>query len=200
MASGGPRWTGWTCSGRTPGTNARASAERESIQESEKVVRETPEHRFDRLVRVLESAPEYYGYEEVLDLADAFDRLPVGFMISVDCELEVPSAVRMFAQPEQLDTMIGAMDAIKSLGPLRGESVQNLPDEGEIAAVRTAAGAMTSDLVIVGEQDSDSPKLAGRLDKAYMRELPEGDARVRPAGAGAVKSDMRSSHCRGLLC
>jgi hypothetical protein len=49
--------------------------------EDERVVRETPEARADRLFSALEGDPERWRYEEVLDLGDAFDRLPVGYMI-----------------------------------------------------------------------------------------------------------------------
>ncbi|MGH8909763.1 MAG: DUF6414 family protein [Egibacteraceae bacterium] len=158
--------------------SAGISGEREDSQEDERRIRETPEQRFDRLMGALEATPDEYGYEQVLDIADAFERLPVGLTIAVDCEIEVPPTVQLFAQPDQLEAMLGLMSAIKPLARLMGENIEGLPDEHEVAAVRDFVGAMKSDLVIVGEQEDDAPKVAGKLDKRYVRDLPEGEARV----------------------
>lgn len=160
------------------GLGAAAGGSRAAEEEEERTVRDTPEQRFDRLIETLEADPEEYSYEEVLDLADAFDRLPVGYFITIDCELYVPADVLLFSQPEQFDELAGMLEAIRPLGELLGEDLAGLPGKEEVDALRGAVRAIKSDLVVVGEQVSGGPKVAGRLEKAYVRYMPEGEGRV----------------------
>jgi hypothetical protein len=62
-----------------------------------------------------------------LDLTDAFERLSVGLMIDLDCEIEVPATVRLFAQPDQLEGMLGLMAAIRPLAGLMGQTLRGFP-------------------------------------------------------------------------
>lgn len=157
--------------------SGKFAGQRELSEEDESVVRDTPEHRFERLMSALEADPDTYSYEEVLDLADAFDRLSTGTFITVDCEVEVPPTVAVLAQPEKLNEFL---DLAEMLGPLAsafGESTEGLPNVEEIKAARGLT-QLKADLVVVGEIDDESPRLAGKLVQEFVREMPEGEARV----------------------
>lgn len=160
------------------GATAKVTGQREQGQEEERRVRDTPEQRFDRLLQTIEQSPDEYSYEEVLDLADAFDRVVVGTMITVDCEVEVPEMVRLLSQPEQLNEMAEMMEALRPLAKALGKDVDELPTTEQTEAVRQVSRIFRSDVVIVGEVDDESPRIAGKLEQEYVRELPEGEARV----------------------
>ncbi|MEV0396867.1 DUF6414 family protein [Polymorphospora rubra] len=156
---------------------AKLSGQQEHSEEDELVLRDTVEHRFERLINALEQSPERWLYEEVLDLQDAFARLTTGTFVSIDCEVEVPTMIRMLAEPEQLNGLLNMMDSIGPLAQLMGRPLDGLPSPDQVQALRTFTNFRT-DLVIVGEVDDTSPRLAGKLDKQHVREMPEGEVRI----------------------
>lgn len=125
----------------------------ESSNEDERTVRETSEQRFDRLLQALEVAPDHFGYEEVLDLGDAFERSVVGSMVSVTCDIEIPPAVRLLAQPEQMGEMLDFMDTMRPVAELFGANMDGLPSQDTTSAIRGVTSTFKSDLMFVGETD-----------------------------------------------
>lgn len=167
----------------------------ESSNEDERIVRETSEQRFDRLIRALEAAPEEFGYEDVLDLGDAFERSVVGSMVSVTCEIEIPTAVRLLAQPEQMGEMLGLMETMRPLAEMFGADMDGMPSQATTSAIRDVTSAFKSDLMFVGETDVGAPCVAGKLEKSHLIELPEGEAVV----VGKVARRWKSGESHPLL-
>jgi hypothetical protein len=157
--------------------SAKATGQRELSEDDERIVRDTPEHRFDRLMRALDADPERWDYEDVMDLAEAFDRLATGTLITVECEIEVPPAIALLSQPDEINSMIDMVESFATIAPVFGGNMDGLPDAGQLRAAR-AFTRFKVDLVVVGVVDEDTPKIAGKLDRAYVREMPEGEARV----------------------
>lgn len=174
------------------GATAKYTGEREHAEEEERRVRDTPEQRFDRLLTAIEQDPDEYGYEEVLDLTDAFSRISVGTVITVDCDIEVPQMVRLLRQPEQLDQMVDMMDKLRPLAAMLGKNADDLPTPEQTEAVRQVSRVFRSDVVVVGEVDEESPRIAGKLEQAYVREIPEGEAKI--VGKVARKWGPDESH------
>ncbi|MDQ6949799.1 MAG: hypothetical protein M3256_27010 [Actinomycetota bacterium] len=158
--------------------SAKLSGQREHTEEDERVVRETPEQRFDRMLKAVEAKPDEYDYEEVLDLADAFDRLGIGTLITVECDVEIPSVVRVLSQPEQLGQFLDMIETLRPLAGLLGKDASELPTPQQTEVVRQVSRVIRSDVIVVGEVDDDAPKVAGKLEERYIRELPDGAARV----------------------
>lgn len=177
------------------GAGAKVTGEREHAQEEEQRVRDTPEQRFDRLLTAVERDPDEYSYEEVLDLQDAFQRLSVGTLITVDCEIEVPDMVRLLSQPEQLSQMVDMMETLRPLAQVFGSDVGELPTAEQTDAIRQVSRVFRSDVVVVGEIDADTPRIAGKLEQPYVRELPEGEARV----VGKVSRKWGSDESHSLV-
>ena len=159
----------------------------ESSNEDERIVRETSEQRFDRLIRALEAAPEEFGYEDVLDLGDAFERSVVGSMVSVTCEIEIPTAVRLLAQPEQMGEMLGLMETMRPLAEMFGADMDGMPSQATTSAIRDVTSAFKSDLMFVGETDVGAPCVAGKLEKSHLIELPEGGSGCGREGGEALE-------------
>jgi len=171
-----------TSSGRanlgTSAVGAGVGGARERTDDDERVVREVPEQRFDRLMAALEADPDRYAFEEVLELKESFERLKVGTMVTVECDLEIPPTIRIFSQPEQLEQMLGLMEGLAPLAAAFGQQLEGMPDPSQVQAVRSIASLIRSDVVIVGEQEEGECRVAGKLEQQYMRELPEGSAFV----------------------
>ncbi|MGY1437045.1 DUF6414 family protein [Streptomyces reniochalinae] len=171
--------------GKKGGVNLGASAaganfsgEKGTSEEHEKVVRETSAQRFTRLIEHLESDPERWDYEDVLDLSESFPRLTIRQLISVSAEIEIPPTVQMLSQPEQLGQMFDMMGALRSMAPALGESADDLPSDEEIEATRTMTRAFQSDVVIIGDQGEDSPQIAGKLKKDFIHDALEDEVCV----------------------
>jgi hypothetical protein len=154
------------------------SGDRERTEEDERTVRELPEQRFDRLMTALEADTERYAYEDVLDLEESFGRIAVGAMLTLECELEVPPMVRLFSQPEQLDEMLGLMEAFGPVASVFGGETADLPSAETVKAMRGLTAVMRSEVIIVGQQEDSDYRVAGKLEKDWLREMPEGLARV----------------------
>lgn len=157
--------------------SAKGGGQHENTQDDESVVRDTPEHRFDRLMRAVEADPEIWNYEEVLDFAEAFGRLPTGTLISVDCEIEVPPTIALLSQPDELNQLLDLMENIGPIASAFGATIEGMPSGDQINAAR-AFTRFKADVVVVGEVDEETPRIAGKLDQKYVREMPEGEARV----------------------
>lgn len=177
------------------GVDAQASVGRDRVEAEIQRIRETPEQRFDRLMQILDSDPDRYSYEEALDLTDTFPRLAVGSIVSVDCEIEVPAPVRLLAQPEEVAQMLDLMDVMRSIAPMLGEDAEGLPTGQQSAAIRSFTKALKSDLIVVGEQCESGPKVVGKLQSDYVREIPDGDARV----VGKVRRIWRQGEKHALM-
>lgn len=70
------------------------------------------------------------------------------------------------------------MDVMRSVAPVLGEDDEGLPSGRRTASIRSFTKALKSDLVFVGEQCEGRPKVVGKLQSEYVREVPDGDARV----------------------
>ncbi|PZS24037.1 MAG: hypothetical protein DLM54_00265 [Acidimicrobiales bacterium] len=159
-------------------TSAKVSGQRDHTEEDERLVRDTPEQRFDRLIKAVEAKPDEYDYEEVLDLADAFERLIVGTLITVACDVEVPGVVRVLSQPEELGKFLDTMETMRGMAGLLGKNPGDLPTREQTDMIRQVSRVIRSDVVVVGEVDEESPKVAGKLEERYIREMPDGTAQV----------------------
>jgi hypothetical protein len=177
------------------GVSAGISRDRESSEEDERTVRETPEQRFDRLMAALAEDPDRYTFEDVLDLQDAFERCVVGSMISVACDIEIPQVVRIFAQPEQLNDMLNLIETMRPLAGMFGKDGGDLPSVSQTNAIRSLSSTFKSDLIFVGDTDEGSPRVAGKLEKAHLVELPEGEATV----VGKVARRWKTGESHPLL-
>ena len=174
--------------------SVRLSTQRENSEESERVVRETPEIRFDRLMKAVSANPEDWDFEEVLNLTDVFDQLAIWTLIQLDCDIEIPPAVRLLAQPDELNKALDLMEIIGPMARVFGSTPTEMPDPEQLQAIR-AFSQFSTDLVITGEIDDSSPRIAGKLDRQFMREMPEGEACV----VGKISRRWKSGESHSLI-
>jgi hypothetical protein len=154
--------------GRTGGVGGRAGSrgigvegKRDSHQSETSEIVDTPAARFERLLRCCEADPESAGWIELTTLADLAEA-GHGALVSAECELYVPDAVRMFSPTGEAATAIAAM---KDFMPLAGEfgiDMEGVPKPDQLDAFSSLLGKMSSDLVVVGEDESEW-KVAARL-------------------------------------
>jgi hypothetical protein len=158
--------------------NAKVVGQREHTEDNERVVRDTPEIRFDRLMTAVEhDDADKWNYEHVFEINEAFERLATGNLIRIDCEVEVPPTIAIMSQPDELGQMLDLMENMAPLAGLFGATMEGMPSSDQISAMRTMSKFKT-DLVVVGEVDDQSPRIAGKLDQKYVREMPTGEASI----------------------
>lgn len=157
--------------------SGKISGQRERSEEDERVVRDTPELRFDRLMSALEAEPERWNYERVLESYGLFERSVVGTLISVDCEVEVPQMSLLLAQPEQLGEMLDMIEIFGPMASALGANTAGMPDPEKIKAARGFT-KMKADMIVVGDIDEGAPRLAGKLERQHVRDIPDGEATV----------------------
>ncbi|MGW3860101.1 DUF6414 family protein [Streptomyces sp. NPDC005047] len=167
----------------------------ESSSEEERIVRETASQRFIRLVTALDSAASRWRYRDITDLGDSIDELGVMDLVHVQCEVEVPPFVQMFSQPDQLDGMLDMLEALRPMASMMGDNLEGIPGENETNAIRGFSKAMKSDVVVVGDQEDDGPKITGKLNKEYIRDAIEGEVFV----LGKVSKKLKEGESHSLL-
>ncbi|WP_146362085.1 DUF6414 family protein [Arthrobacter yangruifuii] len=146
----------------TPGSHVDGRYAREN----EKTVRmaDTPPAQFERLITLVAADPELSGWVAVQDPDTEFPPLPLGALIHVECDIQVPSMIKALAPKS------GMLTAVKALSEIGSTIGQSLPiDEGQLAMVETLGNLMGGDLVVIGETDSDEWKVAGRLRDDHLR-------------------------------
>lgn len=137
-------------------------------RENEKTVRlaDTPPSQFERLMALVAADPELSGWAAVQDPDTEIPPLPVGALIDMECDIQVPSMIKALAPK---NGMLAAVKALSEIGSTIGSSESLQISEGELAIVETLGNLMGGDLVIVGETDSDEWKVAGRLREDHLR-------------------------------
>ncbi|MFF3274846.1 hypothetical protein ACFYWU_28555 [Streptomyces chrestomyceticus] len=164
----------------------------ESNSEEEKVVRETASQRFIRLVAALDANASRWRYRDVADLAESFESLKVMDFLHAQVEMEIPPVVQLMSQPEQLNGMLDMLEALRPMASMMGEDVDGLPGEEQTKAIRGFGKVMKSDVVIVGDQVENGPKVTGKLNKEYVRDTIEGEVFV--LGKISKKWEKGESH------
>jgi len=167
----------------------------ESI-EDERRLQEGPEQRFDRFLKALEDDPERYSFEEVLDLEDAWPRLRPGDFITVTCDVEVPQTSLLLSRGEEMSGLLDMMDAMRPLAGMFGKSETELPSMEQTAAMRSFTQVAKSDLVVVSEDEEDgSPRVAGKLLSAFVREVPSGEVML----VGKIAKRWQSGDAHSIM-
>jgi hypothetical protein len=167
----------------------------DSSAEEERIVRETSSQRFIRLVKALDIEANRWQYRDILNLADTFDDLKVMDFLHVHLEVEIPPIVQLMSQPEQFTGMLDMLDALRPLASVMGEDIKGLPGKEETKAFRNFSQVVKSDVVIVGDQEDEGPKVTGKLNKDFVRDTVEGEVFI----LGKVARKWTSNETHSLL-
>lgn len=137
-------------------------------RENEKTVRlaDTPPSQFERLMSLVAADPALSGWAAVQDPDTEIPSLPVGALIDVECDIQVPSMIKALAPKS------GTLATVKALSEI-GSTIGSIPnlqiDAGKLAMFETLGNLMGGDLVVVGETGSDEWTVAGRLRDDHLR-------------------------------
>ncbi|MGC4109893.1 MAG: hypothetical protein QM747_05615 [Nocardioides sp.] len=129
---------------------------------------DTAASRFERLLACCDTSPDDAGWIELPQLEELADA-GHGALVSAECELYVPDAVKMLSPSGEAASAVGLM---KDLMPLAGDlglDLDGIPDASQLGAMSKLLNNMSSDLVVVGEDDSDW-KIAARLSAQHIQD------------------------------
>lgn len=155
---------------------ATAGAERSKEFEESRTLADTDESKFDRLLAAAKADADGLGWVEILEPDAALADLPIGMMISWECEVFVPDIVRtLSASGEAVD----AMNMMRDLLPMAsafGLDTEGLPNTEELEAASRMVSSLKATMLVVGEDDTTEWKVSGQLHDRHLRADPEGRA------------------------
>jgi hypothetical protein len=139
-------------------------------EEVERVRRQTPESRYNRLHDALDG--NFLALDE--SSSNVFDQLQVRQMVSADCYVDIPSMSRTLANAPALE---GVADLMRMFAPekLNGEAEKALGGLAKLSAISNG------DVVATGELGDGEAKLAFKLSQDALRvplEELEGEAMI----------------------
>ncbi len=146
---------------------------------------DTSHARFRRLIDAVESDPDKFGWHEIFDPDNQFNSTGIGALVSVECELYIPDAIRTMASGE----FTQAIELMQNLRPMAGTfglDMEGMPDDDELRSMSGIIGGISADQVLVGEIDGSDWRIAGRLRKDFLQDS-DFDCIARVVGKVAKK-------------
>lgn len=146
-------------------------------QES-KVVEDTDEARFDRLMSAAALDAERLGWIDVLDPDADLDRVGVGAVISWECDVWIPPASEMLSSTGEAAQALRMMRSLAPSASALGMAIPGLPDDSQLEAMQRFVEGAEGKAVLVGEADESTWKFVAPLDPSFRDGDLDGYARV----------------------
>jgi hypothetical protein len=169
---------------------------RKSSAGSKVTTSDTAHARYRRLISALDADPEEYDWHDVFEVDTVLESVSTGALIKLDCELHIPDSIKMLTGGE-LAGMLNMMQELTPLARMMNFATEGLPDENQVAGMSKFASSLPTDsTVVVGEPDSDSWKVAGKLQGNYLTDSEiDGPAII----VGKVARKVRVGEWKSLL-
>ena len=155
------------------GTLARSRADEELL-----IMSDTPQARFERLLKLAAADPEAAGWVEITDPEVELVEAGTGAMIDVECEVYVPDTIKALSSSGGITEALDVLEALLPAAQTFGFDTTGLPGKKEREGVKKFAAALGGNQVAVGELDDSEWQLAGQLKAAFINGEIEGRARV----------------------
>lgn len=176
-----------------------AKAGGSSTREESQTRTDTPAAMFRRLLAVAKSDPEQVGWLEVLnpqvDLAD----VGIGAMISWECDVYVPDAVRTLMSAGgaggDLDKMLRLMPQARTLGL----SMEGLPSEDEMRAMSEFIDNLDSKTVFIGEDEEDEGAVSWKVSGSLVGDVNPDELDGRAIVVGKVAQVLQAGRVKPFV-
>ncbi len=142
---------------------------------------DTPQARFERLLKLVEFDPETTGWVEVTDSEVDLAESGTGAMIDVECEVYVPDVIKALSSSGGITQALDALEALLPAAQTFGFDTTGLPSKKEREGVKKFAAVLGGNQVAIGELDDSDWRLA-----------PEPNA-VLWSGSGPKKARMKTT-------
>lgn len=171
--------------GAIGGGGAKVSGSRGKESHETREVVDTPPAKFERFLRLAQSRPEETGWVSLQQL-DLLGTVAQGALIVVECEIYVPDVVKMLAGGSELSGMIELVQAFTPLASSMDLDMQGMPSTEEMSALKSVMDKLSSDLIVVGEDDTDW-KIAAQLRANSVSDIGALDGYVTVVGKVAQR-------------
>jgi len=157
---------------------AGAEGGRESEQESQRELLDTPPAQFDRLMQAASDDPDALGWLDVTQPDLELQQAGRGTMVSWDCEVFVPEIVQMFGANSQTRDLLRTMTDVIPAAKTYGLDTEGLPDTDALKSMSGMLDAIQIDPIIVGDRDDTNWKIFAKVDPAFQLEPLDGALQV----------------------
>jgi hypothetical protein len=158
--------------------------------------RDASEAKFNRLLITIDERPTDFEWIQIQDPNSDLPAAGPGVLIEGEAEFYIPSLVRSLSSEDgSLNNMLDMVDALAPLAGAFNLDMTGMPSRKERESLKVATQTLKAALVAVGELGEGEWKVAGQLDKEYIRGDIDGPARF----VGKVSRTWSSNEGRHLL-
>ncbi|MET7770193.1 hypothetical protein [Nocardia sp. NPDC005366] len=163
--------------------------------EESRAVADTPEARFDRLLKAAAADPEGLAWIDVDEPDADFSKVRTGAMIAWDCDLYVPDFVKLMAGGGEGRRALKMVQSLMPMAQTLDLATEGLPSVDKLSAMSGFLNKLDASLIVVGEDDTDW-KVSGQLAENHLKsEEVEGRARI----VGKVTKKLASGQWKSFL-
>lgn len=156
---------------------------------------DTPASKFERLQSLAVSDKARSGWIQVTDVEVDLRTVRTGALVELECDIYVPEAIKAFAPKGGMNDALAFMEQLGPHADLLGLDRTNMPTKPQADAMKSIAGLLGSDLVVVGERDDTDWRVAGRLLDHYVKGEVDGIARI----VGKVTASWHRNQWKPLI-
>ncbi|MGK8559475.1 DUF6414 family protein [Nocardia gipuzkoensis] len=158
---------------------AKSPGQRTSEDEESRAVSDTPEARFDRLLKAAADDPEGLAWVDVTMPESDFPEARTGTMVVWECDIYVPDFVKMMAGSGEARRALEMMQSALPMAQALGLATDGIPSTDKLAAMSGLMDSINAGLIVVGEDDDTAWKVSGQLAEAHLKSLEvEGRATI----------------------
>ncbi|WP_253790107.1 DUF6414 family protein [Nocardia amikacinitolerans] len=167
-----------------------------SEDEESRAVADTPEARFDRLLKAAAADPEGLGWVDVSEPDTDFSEARTGVMIAWDCDIYVPDFVKLMAGSGEARRALEMMQSALPMAQALGLATEGIPSPEKLTAMSGLMNSVDASLIVVGEDDDTAWRVSGPLAADHLKSHEvEGRARI----VGKVTKKLGSGQWKSFL-
>lgn len=158
---------------------AKGGGEAVTEEEQSASYADTDAARFRRLLAAASNDPEGLGWIEVLDPDADLAGVGIGAFVAWECEIFVPDVVAALARSGEVLPALGLLQNLMPTAQALGLATPvGVPNVDQLGAAAKFINGLDAKLVVVGEDDDTSWRIAGDIDADFLQGSLEGRVRV----------------------
>ena len=161
---------------------AKLEAKADSETETTLNMKDHQASRLQRLIAAGHADPEAVGWIEVTQPDLEFAETGTGAFVEWECDVYIPEGIAAMSNHEGLSSTLEAMRNLMPSARALGLSMEGVPEEREMDAMRSFLDQLDVAPVVIGDDPDTEWKLVGSLTKQWISSTASFDGRARVVG------------------